>query len=269
MFARFGFLAVLAIAIGALSLGAGQRAEAADKVVTLTPSSGIVGTVVNATLTGAPPNDPITVIFKIPGDPILATGVTDANGYAEFTFTIPYVAGSGTYPIFFTDFKCSCQVAVDFTVVVGLRTPTPIPTPTTPPTATPTQVPFTPVVTVTPTATATATSTPGVPVAGNTGFTGGSGPNVGVLGLGGLVVMTILAWFIATRGQSNSFAPARVHASGYDAPDYTTDLDFGTLDALRRPATVEPATRTGSRGFGWALSAGAAAIAGIALLKRK
>ncbi|WP_343390774.1 hypothetical protein [Candidatus Amarobacter glycogenicus] len=89
----------MAVAIGTLGLGFGQReASAADKVVTLNPTSGIVGTVVTAELFNAPPDDFITVIFKIPGDPILTTGTTDANGYAKFTFTIPYVPGGGTWP---------------------------------------------------------------------------------------------------------------------------------------------------------------------------
>mgnify|MGYP001306865815 CR=1 FL=1 len=218
------FAALLAF-VAAMILGlasATSPSQAAEKAVTIKPSSGIVGTVVEAKLTGAPANDPITVIFKIPGDPILTTGTTDANGVATFTFTIPY-ALSGTYPIFFTDFKCSCQIATDFTVIVGQRTPTPTPTPTTPPTATPT-------ITATPPtpATATPTSTPQVPVAGTTQPLGPGGPNVGILGLGFLVVITVVAWFSATRRNG----PGTLALAGGpfdDVPDYSTDLDAREL----------------------------------------
>lgn len=234
MTVRFGaLLAFVAATIVGLAAVA-TPALAAEKVVTLNPTSGIVGTVVEAKLSGAPPNDPITVIFKIPGDPILATGTTDANGEATFTFTIPY-ALSGTYPVFFTDFKCSCQAEAPFTVIVGHRTPTPTATPTTPPTATPIPTGTPPPL---PTATPTATSTPRVPVAGTTQPLTPGGPNVGILGLGFLFVLTVLAWFAATRRNGpGSPALATVHPG--DEPDYSTDLDFETLASLRRP----PATR--------------------------
>ncbi len=268
MFVRLGMFFALVLAVGAITLGAGSRAEAAEKVVTINPTSGIVGTQVTAELFNAPPNDPITVIFKIPGDPILATGTTDANGYAKFTFTIPYVPYGGTFPIFFTDFKCSCQVAVDFTVTVGVRTPTPTATPTTPPTATPTRTVAPP--TVTPTATATATPTPRVPVAGNATPGAPGGPNAGILGLGFLAIISILAWFAATRRGPNppAFAVARVD----DDPggDYSTELDPVTLESLRRPfrpALTRSQARRGSAG--WAAGAVAAAIAGFVLLRRK
>lgn len=234
MTVRFGALLafVAATVIGLAAVAA--PAHAAEKVVTLNPTSGIVGTVVEAKLSGAPPNDPITVIFKIPGDPILATGTTDANGEATFTFTIPY-ALSGTYPIFFTDFKCSCQAEAPFTVVVGHRTPTPTATPTTPPTATPI-----PTGTPPPLPTATPTSTPRVPVAGTTQPLTPGGPNVGILGLGFLFVLTVLAWFAATRRNGpGSSALAAVHPG--DDPDYSTDLDLETLASLRRPLATRAA----------------------------
>ena len=243
MTVRFGallaFVAATVIGLAAVA----TPTLAAEKKVTLNPTSGIVGTVVEAKLSGAPPNDPITVIFKIPGDPVLATGTTDANGEATFTFTIPY-ALSGTYPVFFTDFKCSCQVAADFTVIVGHRTPTPTATPTTPPTATPTATTTPPP----PTSTPTATPTPKVPVAGTTRPLTPGGPNVGVLGLGFLVVLTVLAWFAATRRGPGSPALATVHPG--DEPDSSTDLDLETLASLRRPlaARAEPARAVRDRG---------------------
>ncbi len=266
MTVRFGallaFVAAMAIGLAA----AATPALAAEKKVTLNPTSGIVGTVVEAKLTGAPPNDPITVIFKIPGDPILATGTTDANGEATFTFTIPY-ALSGTYPIFFTDFKCSCQVAADFTVIVGHRTPTPTATPTTPPTATPTATTTPPP----PTAPATATPTPKVPVAGTTQPLTPGGPNVGVLGFGFLFVLTVLAWFAATR-RNGPGSPALATVQPGDEPDYSTDLDLETLASLRRPPATraEPARAINDRGtLARTLESVAGAASAVALLFRR
>ncbi|MBK9342630.1 MAG: hypothetical protein IPN07_06205 [Dehalococcoidia bacterium] len=264
MFARLGILFAMAVAIGTLGLGFGQReASAADKVVTLNPTSGIVGTVVTAELFNAPPDDFITVIFKIPGDPILTTGTTDANGYAKFTFTIPYVPGGGTWPVFFTDFKCSCQIATYFTVINSRPTPIPTATPTVP---LPTSTPVTPLATAT--ATPTRTQTPAVPVLG-TGQIGGGGPgpNLGILALGAMAVVTVLAWFAATRrGPARAFALAPIDSD--PTPDYSTDLDLATLHSLRRARPAAPAAR-GSGGFGWVLGAGLGAIAGIVLLRKK
>jgi hypothetical protein len=244
---------LLAFALFAAA-GLSRPAQAADKVVTISPTSGIVGTVVTAELSGAPANDFITVIFKIPGDPVLTTGTTDANGHATFTFTIPYVAGNGTFPIFFTDFKCSCQIAVDFTVIVGIRTPVPTSTPTVPPTATPTKP-----ATVTPTALATATTTPPptpqVPVLGSGAAGTTPGPNAGVLALGGLFIVAVLSWFAASR-RSLIAAPALVE------PDYTTDIDdevwaaFGTWE---RPSEFASRSRSRSRPRSVFIGAGVAA----------
>ena len=216
MFARFAIVAALAVAIGALTLGSGnQEASAADKYATLDPTSGIVGTVVNAELFNAPPNNDITVIFKIPGDPVLATGTTDANGHAAFTFTIPYVPGGGTWPVYFTNFKCSCQVQTPFTVINSRPTPIPTATPTVPtPTATPT-VPI-----ITPTITPTNTPTPAVPILGTgLGSGPGGGPNAGILALGGMAVIAVLSLFAATR------RPSTMAVRSADDPDeYSTHL---------------------------------------------
>lgn len=265
MFARLGILAIMTVVIGTLSLGLGQReASAADKVVTLQPTSGVVGTVVTAELFNAPPNDFITVIFKIPGDPILTTGTTDANGYAKFTFTVPYVPGGGTWPVFFTDFKCSCQIAIDFTVINSRATPTATATPTQP---LPTSTPVTPLPTAT--ATPTATPTPGVPVLGTGQIGGGPGPNLGILALGFMAVVTVLAWFAATRRPGSS-AMAAVNLDSDWASDYSTDLDLATLDSFRRrdPYTGHQQAG-GSRRMGWAVGAAFAALAGLVLLRRK
>lgn len=191
-------LTVAAAMIGLVALvGTGSALAAVEKSVTISPTSGFVGTVVTAKLRGAPPNDPITVIFKGMNDPVLATGTTDANGAADFTFTIPY-AISGTYAIFFTDFKCSCQIATDFTVTVGVRTPTPVPTATPPATATKTATPTGTPVAATPTK---ALPTPVVPVLG----TGGSGSGPGITpqpGLYGVALLIMAAGFaVMNAGQ--------------------------------------------------------------------
>lgn len=220
MFARFALIAALAVAIGALTLGSGnQEASAADKYATISPDSGVVGTVVNAELFNAPPNDDITVIFKIPGDPILATGTTDATGHAAFTFTIPYVPGGGTWPVYFTNFKCSCQVQTPFTVINSRPTPIPTATPTVAvPTATPPAPTSTPPAIAT--ATATATPTPAVPVLGTGPLdSSGGGPNAGILALGGLTIIAVLALFAATR------RPSMIAVTTENDPDdYSTHI---------------------------------------------
>lgn len=266
MLGRLGVFIALMIAAGAIGLGSLGSTSAA-KSVTLDPSSGIVGTQVEATLTGATPGTEITAIFKIGGDPVLDKEVVDANGNATFNFTIPWAPG-GTYTIFFTDFLCNCQIGVPFTVLVARQTPTPTATPTTPPTATATATPPA----ATPTDPPTATPTPGVPVLGTSDDFGIGGPNVGVLGLGMLAVLTVLAWFAATRRDGPSLAVA-APAPVDDEPDgYSTELDMATLEGMRRPLPFgRRAIATGSRDGrrGWAIGAGVAAATGALLLLRR
>lgn len=267
MLNRVGITLALSLLAVAASLGFVRGdAAAADKVLTLSPTSGVVGTVVTGELFNAPPNDFITVIFKIPGDPVLTTGTTDANGYLKVTFTIPYVPGGGTYPVFFTDFKCSCQIAADFTVINSRPTPTPTATPTTPPpSATPTHTPTQPP--ATPTATATPSPTPAAPVLGTSAPGGGPGPNVGVLALGFLAVLVVLSWFAATRRQPPALACVQ---PGDFGPDYSTELDLPSLDALRRPrAPHSQHQRRGVRGAPWAAAATVLAVAGVLLFRKK
>jgi len=280
MLHRAGFLVVAALA--ALAVLGVVQAQNPGKVVTLTPSSGPPGTVVTAELSGAKPGVALTVIFQIPGDPIVATGTTDANGEATFTFTVPYVPGGGTWPVFFTDFACACQISVPFTVINARPTNTPTPTaPVPPPTVTPTVSPPTvtptppPGATLTPTPTAapatpnpTATPTPAVPFAGTGSSMGGPGPNIGILALGAIAVITVLTWFGATRRSPGSLAVAYVEPYGPD--EYSTEIDAATLDALRaRDAFASTTSQSRGHGIGWALGAGIGAIAGVLWLRRK
>ena len=267
MLGRLGAFIALVLVTGAIGLGSIGSATAA-KSVTLNPSSGIVGTAVEAKLTGATPGTEISVVFKIGGDPILDKETVDANGNATFNFVIPWTPG-GTYTLFFTDFLCNCQIAVPFQVLVAKPTPTPTATPTTPPQPTVTA-------TATPTAIATepptATPTPGVPVLGTTDSFGIGGPNVGVLGLGMLAVLTVLAWFAATRRDGPSLA-AVAPAPTDDGPDsYSTELDMATLEGMRRARPfAQPAITTARRDgrAGWAIGAGIAAVTGALLLLRR
>lgn len=270
MFARMGMVVAITLALGAavFAVGGDARAQSPDKFVTLDPTSGPPGTVVTAELFGGLPNDDITVVFKIPGDPVLATGTTDASGHATFTFTIPPVVGGGVQVIFFTNFKCSCQISVPFEVINVRPTPTPTRTPTIP---RPTSTPVTPLPTSTATAIpATPTNTPAPPVLGTAPFDGGSGggPNVGILGLGFLAVVSILAWFAATRrGPSPALAVVR---PGGDSPDtYSTEPDLETLEALRRPFRREVSRPARGSGLAWAIGAGLSAVAGLMLIRRK
>ena len=271
MLGRLGVFIALIIAAGAIGLG-NIGSTSAAKSVTLDPSSGIVGTQVEATLTGATPGTEITVVFKIGGDPVLDTGVVDADGNATFNFTIPWTPG-GTYTIFFTDFLCNCQIGVPFTVLVARQTPTATATPTTPPTATPITPTTTPQVpTATSTALPTATPTPRVPVLGTSEDFGIGGPNVGVLGLGMLAVLTVLAWFAATRRDGPSLAIAEPLPFD-DGPDgYSTEPDMATLEGMRRmppfPETTDT-TRSRDGHRGWAIGAGVAAVTGALLLLRR
>ena len=115
-----------------------------------------------------------------------------------------------------------------------------------------------------------ATKTPAPPVLGTAPLDGGggAGPNVGVLGLGFLAVVSILAWFAATRrGPRPALAVAR---PGSELPDtYSTELDLESLEALRRPFRPEVRQPARGSGLGWAIGAGLSAVAGMMLLRRK
>jgi hypothetical protein len=196
-------------------------------------------------------------------DPILATGTTDADGAADFTFTIPY-AISGTYAIFFTDFKCSCQIATDFTVTVGVRTPTPAPTAT--PTATSTKA-------ATPTGTPVAATptkslpTPVVPVLG----TGGSGSGPGFTpqpGLYGLALLIMAAGFaVMNAGQLRNRREVVAAASPAARPmPLVVAEPEPALEPEHGGSTAVPALAASSRSSARLLIAAGGVAAGTALV---
>jgi hypothetical protein len=78
----------------------------------------------------------------------------------------------------------------------------------------------------------------------------------------------VLAWFTATRrGPSPAMAALR---PSDDGPDYSTELDLESLEALRRPFRLEVTDTHQRRGSAvWALGAGLSALAGLVLLRRK
>jgi hypothetical protein len=111
-----------------------------------------------------------------------------------------------------------------------------------------------------------------VPVLGTTNDFGIGGPNVGVLGLGMLAVLTVLAWFAATRRDGPSLAAAAPVPLDDEPDGYSTELDLATLEGMRRTRPfAEPAITTAGRDgrAGWAIGAGIAAVTGAFLLFRR
>jgi len=100
------------------------------------------------------PEQEVNATFRVTGDPIVATGTTDAQGEAYLTFTVPQ-APDGVYWILAHQVNRTC---VHASVHFRIGTVPPTPTPTTPP----------PLPTVTPTIPPPAISpTPLPPVAGS------------------------------------------------------------------------------------------------------
>jgi hypothetical protein len=92
-----------------------------------------------------------------------------------------------------------------------------------------------------------------------------------VLGLGFLAIIVTLAWFAATRRGPSQHAFALAESEDF-GPDYSTELNLATLDLLRRapePAARSAEARTRNHGAAWAIGAAGAALAGIALFRRK
>ena len=131
--------------------------------VSVTPDLGPSGTQAVLHIWNFLPNQTVTAIFRIAGDPVVATGTVGANGEAYLNFTVPQ-GPNGVYWILVAQENRTCvHAAVHYTI--GLA-PTPVPPTATPVPPTPTVVP--PTATVVP---PTPTPQPAPPVAG-----GGSGP---------------------------------------------------------------------------------------------
>ena len=133
------------------------------------------------------PNQEVTAIFRVTGDPVVASGTIDANGEAYLTFTVPQ-APNGTYWILVAQANRTCvHAAVHFTIgPAPTATPTlppPTATPTLPPPATP-ATPATPVI--------SPTAPPAPPVAG----LGGGTSNLGIdAGLASIAFFAMAAGF--------------------------------------------------------------------------
>lgn len=136
---RWAMAGTLAL-LGLLALS--QAASAAGPAVTLTPGAGQPGTSVTAKLSGFKANQDVQIIFRGPGNPVVARGKTDANGAASLLFVVPPFISS-VYDVFTGNLvDNSCDVVVPFTIIPGP-----------PATATPTQAPPTAAPPLVPTAT--------------------------------------------------------------------------------------------------------------------
>lgn len=174
--------------------------------ISVDPPEAKPGDLVTVTVTGFLPNIEVPLILRIGGDPVVATGMTDASGTVVLSFNVPQYP-NGTYDLRARNGNL-CGVIGRLTILPGYaptatpqptRTPTATPTvPAATPTATSTLVPSTPTATATHTAVATApaTRTPVVASAGTgIGGSGGPGANVGMIGLGLLLMVAALAGF--------------------------------------------------------------------------
>ena len=124
---RWALAGTVAI-FGLLALG--RSVDAASLSVLLSPTSGQPGATISARISGFKANEDIQIIFRSPGNPVVARGSTDGNGVATLTFKVPQTI-SGVYDVFIGNMvDNSCDVVVPFTVIPGP-----------PATATPTQAP--------------------------------------------------------------------------------------------------------------------------------
>lgn len=140
-----------------------------EPTVTVAPIKGPSGSSATLHITNFLPGQKVIAIFRVIGDPVVASGDTNAQGEAFLTFTVPS-APDGVYWILAAQENRTCvHAAVHFEIGQVPATPTSTPRP-----ATPTPVAPTPTLAV---ATPTATATPGIPVLGS-GISGatGSGP---------------------------------------------------------------------------------------------
>ena len=164
---RTRLLLILMVVLGAFPAAlAATPAEAqiaqcagAEPTISLSPISGPSGTQVTLRYRNFDPGDPLKVIFRSAGDPVVATGTADADGEGRLVFTVPS-APDGLYWVY-----VECHTAAHFRIGPVTPTvtssPTQSATPTNTPAVTRTPAPPTPVNTVAP-----PPPTPLAPVAG-------------------------------------------------------------------------------------------------------
>jgi hypothetical protein len=186
-----------AVMIPATSAGAAPLPMQCGPHITLTPPFGGPGTQVSVNVFNFNPNDTVTVILRVPGNPVVATGTTDAEGHANIVFTMQDFSGSQV-AILATASPCFAAGAYfRFAAVTPHDHPTP--TPTTPPPAT----------TVPPTVATTVPPTPRPPIAGGDGDASGFGSAGMNLALAGLT-LAIFCGAFAIWGATRQTRPVRV-----------------------------------------------------------
>lgn len=145
-----------------------QRLISSDPSVSVQPNLGPSGSQATLHVWNFLPNQSVSAIFRVTGDPVVATGTIDASGQAYLPFTVPQ-APNGTYWILVAQENRTCvHAAVHFTIG-----PTPPVTPTVPPPPTPTLPPP-------PTPAISPTAPPQPPVAGTGSTTGDLGIDAGL-----------------------------------------------------------------------------------------
>jgi hypothetical protein len=144
-----------------------------EPTLSVAPIKGPSGSSATLHLTNFLPNQSVNAIFRVIGDPVVATGTTDAQGEAYLLFTVP-TAPDGVYWILAAQENRTCvHAAVHFEIGQVPPTPTSTPRPPTPVAPTPTTPP-------------PPTPTPQIPVLGSgPGAPGGSAPlNFGMAAAG-------------------------------------------------------------------------------------
>ena len=155
-----------------------------EPTVSVTPNLGPSGSSATLHAYNFLPDQDVTAIFRVIGDPVVATGKTDANGEAYLKFTVP-TAPDGSYYILVAQANRTCvHASVRFQIGPVPPTATPRPTNTPTPAISATPGPQTP--------TATATATPTTPAVLPTPVLPKTGTGTGS---GGLQVNLLLAIF--------------------------------------------------------------------------
>ncbi len=173
-----------------------------EPTVSVTPNLGPSGSSAVLHAYNFLPNEDVNAIFRVIGDPVVATGKTNAAGEAFLTFTVP-TAPDGVYVILVAQANRTCvHASVHFRIGAAPPTATPRPANTPTPTA---ATPTTPAASATPIATGTpvATATPTRPAVLPTPVLPSTGTGPG--GSGGLQFNLLLA-LVALMVTASGFA---------------------------------------------------------------